>query len=223
MADSKVSDLVDEALSTSASDWMYIASYNGVDWTSKKIKPDNVGGKNFANANLTLTGNRSHDGDSNRFTMAKFKDFTFETFIAPTIGLASLNFNGYGTLASDETHAFNSDNGVTAKMYGDNTVKFFGGIGINGSNATPGYGAFSNGSTAGFRGEGYYGVMGVSTLAGGSGGYFQSPNGRSVYVDGDMFFNNYAVGNAGKTLGDTYFDTASNILANGDLILAIKQ
>ncbi len=222
MADSKVSDLVDEALSTSASDWMYIASYNGVDWDSKKIKPDNVGGKNFANANLTLTGNRSHDGDSNRLTMAKFKDFTFETFVAPTIGLASLNFNGYGTLASDETHAFNSDNGVTAKMYGDNTVKFFGLVGVNGMSPTTGYGVISDGSIAGFRGTGYYGVMGLSTV-GGSGGYFQSSNGRAIYCDGNMFFNNYAIGSTGLSAGDTYADTASNILANGDLILAIKQ
>lgn len=128
MADSKVSDLVDEALSTSASDWMYIASYNGVDWTSKKIKPDNVGGKNFANANLTLTGNRSHDGGSNRLTMAKFKDMTFETFIAPTLGLASLNFNGYGSSISDLTHEFNSDAGVTMRMYGDNSLIHYGNV-----------------------------------------------------------------------------------------------
>jgi hypothetical protein len=126
MADSKVSDLALEATTTSASDWMYIASFNGTTWDSKKIKPNNVGGKNFANANLTLTGNRSHDGDSNRMTMAKFKDFTFETFIAPTIGLASLNFNGYGSSISDETHAFNSDNGVTMKMFGDNSSIFYG-------------------------------------------------------------------------------------------------
>lgn len=131
MADSKVSALVDEALSTSASDWMYIASYNGVDWTSKKIKPDNVGGKNFANANLTLTGNRSHDGNSNRLTMAKFKDMTFETFIAPTLGLASLNFNGYGTSDTDLTHEFNSDNGVTMRMYGNNTSRYYGDVYMN--------------------------------------------------------------------------------------------
>lgn len=133
MADSKVSALVDEALSTSASDWMYIASWNGTNWTSKKIKPDNVGGKNFANANLTFTGNRSHDGDSNRLTMAKFKDMTFETFIAPTLGLASLNFNGFGNSASDLTHEFNSDAGVTMRMYGDNSSTYYGSVLMNGN------------------------------------------------------------------------------------------
>ena len=131
MADSKVSALVDEALSTSASDWMYIASWNGSTWDSKKIKPNNVGGKNFANANLTLTGNRSHDGNSNRLTMAKFKDMTFETFIAPTLGLASLNFNGYGSSDTDLTHEFNSDNGATMRMYGDNTSRFYGAVTMN--------------------------------------------------------------------------------------------
>jgi hypothetical protein len=126
MADSKVSALVDEALSTSASDWMYVASWNGSTWDSKKIKPNNVGGKNFANANLTLTGNRSHDGDSNRLTMAKFKDMTFETFIAPTLGLASLNFNGFGSGSSDLTHQFNSDAGVIHRMYGDTSQIAYG-------------------------------------------------------------------------------------------------
>lgn len=131
MADSKVSDLANEALNTSANDWMYVASWNGVGWDSKKIKPNNVGGKNFANANLTLTANRTHDGDSNRLIMAKFKDMTFETFIAPTLGLASLNFNGFGSSASDLTHEFNSDNGTTARMYGDNTTRYFGSVTMN--------------------------------------------------------------------------------------------
>lgn len=182
MADSKVSDLALEATTTSASDWMYIASFNGTTWDSKKIKPDNVGGKNFANANLTLTANRSHDGDSNRMTMAKFKDFTFETFVAPTIGLASLNFNGYGTSASDETHAFSSDNGMTAKMYGDNSARFYGNLGVNGMSPTAGYGVYSTGATAGFRGEGYYGVLGVGS---GAGIFGSSTLGIGVYGSSD--------------------------------------
>jgi hypothetical protein len=129
--DSAINALVDEATSTTTLDWFVLDKWDGSQYVTSKIKPENVGGKNFANANLTLTANRSHDGDSNRMTMAKFKDFTFETFIAPTVGLASLNFNGYGSSVSDLTHEFNSDGGVTMRMYGDNSSRYYGNVQMN--------------------------------------------------------------------------------------------
>jgi len=180
--DSAINALVDEATATTTLDWFVLDKWDGSQYVTSKIKPDNIGGKNFANANLTLTANRSHDGNSNRMTMAKFKDFTFETFVVPTIGLASLNFNGYGTSASDETHAFSSDNGMTAKMYGDNSARFYGNLGVNGMSPTAGYGVYSTGATAGFRGEGYYGVLGVGS---GAGIFGSSTLGIGVYGSSD--------------------------------------
>jgi len=198
--DSAINALVDEATSTTTLDWFVLDKWNGTEYVTSKIKPENVGGKNFANANLTLTANRSHDGDSNRLTMAKFKDFTFETFIAPTISLASLNFNGYGSLSSDETHAFSSDNGMTAKMYGDNSARFYGNLGVNGVTPVIGYGLYSIGTTAGLRGEGGYGVLGIGNGVGvfgncdaGIGVEGTSSNGigiRAVSTSGTAFYSN---------------------------------
>lgn len=51
---------------------------------------------------------------------------------------------------------------------------------------------------------------------------FGGVNQFAVYNNGGIFAPNVQVGNAGLSSGDLYVDTAANILANGDKILARK-
>ncbi len=110
--------------------------FDGIGWQTVKILSEDLaaqlGAYNMANANLTLSGNRSHDADSYTWTLGKAKDITLEAFIAPTLGRASINLNGFGSTAADVTHRFKASGGATiAEMYGDLGAKFNGSIGVN--------------------------------------------------------------------------------------------
>lgn len=164
-------------------------------------------GSNFANSNLILTGNRLHDGVANRLTMTNFKDMTFATSVAPTLGLASFNFNGFGSNSSDVTHDFNSTSGLTARMYGDHSVRFFGNVGFNGAGTSTSIGITSNGDTAGQFNGTAYGIKGTGVIGGefsGSGGLnasgtsygilAESVSGVAFKSNGVAFIEEYGLG-----------------------------
>ncbi len=178
-------------------DWWNGSAFETVKILSEDLKTA-LGVENMATANLTLTGNRSHDAASFRFTLGKAKDITLESFISPTLGIASINLNGYGNLVSEVTHRFNASGLAVAEMYGNRTTRFFGGIGVN-IPPQSGYGVYSDDTIVG--------VFGSSTN--GKGGVFNSVNstaieGGSVNFRGGVF-NGYDYGAIGVGNGPNGF------------------
>ena len=147
-----------------------------------------------------------------------------------------------GNLATDTLSILNNAGSNIVDFQGDQNVRFHGIIGVNGVSPTPGYGINSNGSTAGVRGQGgYYGAIFDGTNTGAyingvaAGGEFHSSGGHAILgiqgsglsalkTDGKTIAINYKVNADYGTLsvGDEYYASASDILANGDLIRAVK-
>jgi len=75
--------------------------------------------------------------------------------------------------------SINTPSGQSARFNSDKTVVFDSNIGVNGIAPTIGYGVISNGSIAGVRGEGYYGLLGVGTN---SGAYIQCSAGYGAEI-----------------------------------------
>lgn len=199
-----------------------VGSYFGFDfWTGTefqtvKILSQNLGlalSQNYANTNLKLTGNRSHDHDEYDVFWGKVKTFRAEASIAPTGSNGSYNFKSFGTTASDKGFVISSQLSTTLETYGNNSARFFSEVGFNGLSPTTGYGVISTGSIAGLRGQGaVYGVIGDGVLAGfygvSSGGYaFQaqtvtgigvfasaSGTGMAVHMDGRSYVEEYGLG-----------------------------
>jgi len=146
-----------------------------------------------------------------------------------------------GNLSTDTLSILNNAGSNIVDFQGDQNARFHGGIGVNGVSPTPGYGIYSNGSIAGVRGGGYYGAILDGTSTGAyingvaAGGEFHSSGGNAILgiqgsglsalkTDGKTIAINYKVNADYGTLavGDEYYALASDILANGDLIKAVK-
>ena len=174
-------------------------------------------GSNFANTNLTLTGNRSHSFDGNILGFTDIERFVMFANTAPTPGVSSFESTGYGVTRLDVTHEFKSQLGTTSKMFGDNTTRFYNGVGIGASgeitrclnvNATSGvYGVYSlsNNFPAGyFNSSASYGIEANGTFGGvftgstagldststaGIAGAFSTSSGKSIVATGRIEVN----------------------------------
>lgn len=156
---------------------------------TRNYKAINISGGNFSNLDLTFIGDRTHDFDGFNMSWTNMVNFTATANSAPTIGEASFDWSGFGTLDTDVTHRFGSGSGVTFEMYGDNSAGFFGNIGINtspsagiGLNIGGGFttGMFSTGTSQGFFGNSTNGFGGRGDSINNSGLFGNSTNGRGV-------------------------------------------
>ena len=125
--DSAINALVDEATTATSLDWLVIDKFNGSSFVTSKIRPT-VLGKNVANADLTATGNRSHNFDNFSLEFNKLKDFTLSSTVAPPLGNASFNFNGNGTTSADVVERVKGGTNVIRESYGDKSQRFYGDV-----------------------------------------------------------------------------------------------
>lgn len=102
-------------------------------WINGALPISDFGGENFASADLTFSGDRTHDLDGFNMSWINMKEFSSQSISAPSLGNSSFHFMGFGTLDTDVTHRFSSSTGVSAELYGDHGVKFFGGLETDGN------------------------------------------------------------------------------------------
>jgi len=112
--------------------WIGFDWWNGTDWDTVKILSEDFGTalatRNYLNANLLATGNRSHDHDEYDMLWGKMKTFTAQSTIAPTGANASFNWKAYGSLVSDIGIREETGAGVAREVYGDRSQKNFGDV-----------------------------------------------------------------------------------------------
>lgn len=212
----KISELSPIALGTfQSTDLFEVSVDTGGGFVSRKITGSemiaSIGSSNLGNANLVANANQR-------------------------------TYKLLGNLSTDTLSILNNAGSYIVDFQGDQNARFHGIIGVNGVSPTPGYGINSNGSTAGVRGQGgYYGAIFDGTNTGAyingvaAGGEFHSSGGHAILgiqgsglsalkTDGKSIAINYKVNADYGTLsaGDEYYASASDILANGDLIKAVK-
>jgi hypothetical protein len=142
MANEKISDYT-EALSVADDDLLEISvDLGGGSYETRKVKKSNLGGgDNFATADLTLTGNRTHDLDSN---ILKFDNgqVTIQGNGTTSATTALLVENSSGSdaliIRDDLKSAFRGvvDPAFTLTVRGEDSTSAFGGIKTENSSGT---------------------------------------------------------------------------------------
>lgn len=122
------------------------------------------GGSNMANADLTLTADRSHALAGFNLVFSGGGYYTFDSSIAPSGGNASFNIGGFGTVVADVVTRVESGLGTIMETYGDQSTRIFGKLGVNTAATTTAQAYFftntlqeailGEGSNIGFRGVG---------------------------------------------------------------------
>lgn len=138
-------------------------------------------------------------------------------------------------IIADSDYAFQITNtgtsglGIAASFNGNSNFRVLSatnnkvGIG-NGIEGTAAYvGVFGFGGTYGLAGQGVNGGLAYSTGGGWGFQAWKSAGIGALKTDGKVNFINLDATNIGLSIGDLYMDTAANILANGDLMIGIKQ
>lgn len=220
MADKRISDLPVKGLPLDATDLLVISEDDGAGgYTSKSITGQDIldatggGGSNMANADLLATGNRSHDFDNFYLRFFDVKDFSVSSSVAPTLGYASFNVNGYGTSSADVIERVKGGTNVIRESFGDKSQQFYGSTGINtipngngwlmiDSSSAGIAGIVVSGTTvAGVRADipnascfVGNGQIGVNVNGSYAGVYAVSSGGKAVYAIGQNYTETYGFG-----------------------------
>lgn len=110
-------------------------------WRTAKILSEDLAAalsKNFANANLTATGNRSHDFNNFSLEIKKCSQIKFEVSSAPPTSEAAVKITGYGASSSDISFQLLTNVGTAISVFGDLTTKFHGKVYVNTASLTGG-------------------------------------------------------------------------------------
>lgn len=239
MAEKRISELTAKGATLGATDLLEISEPDGLGgYVSKRVTGSEVfagvSTSNFASANLTFTANRTHNINTYDLTFDNVGTFKVDgqvKTISPSASSLDTAFSVRNN--TDVSDLFKIEGGGRARFYGDiysmseniycqnlNSLYFnFTGISI------------ISGLTYSSRGEigGAYTSHDFKTesLITTAGSYMMKVRNFNtlhfaVDKDGQIEMPNVQVGNAGLSAGDIYFDTAANILANGDLVCGRK-
>lgn len=115
--------------------------FDGTEWQTAKILSEDLAAalsKNFANANLTATGNRSHDFNNFSLEIKKCSQIKFEVNSAPPISESAVKITGYGSSSSDISFQLLTNVGTAFSVFGNLTTKFNGKVYVNTNTLTGG-------------------------------------------------------------------------------------
>lgn len=197
MADTKISD--ETLLTKDGTERIPVIQSDGIGgWINGALPITDFGGTNFATANLTFLGNRSHDLDGFNMSWVNMVEFSMEANSAPSVGNASYTFEGFGTLNTDVTHRFSSSSGVSSELYGDHGVKFFGWLETDGNMGV---------GTGPVSGRRIYAIDSGSDIGiymqtnSGNAGYFNTSNANAVDATSGTAYAVVGTGGTGGFLG----------------------
>lgn len=230
MAEKRISELTPKGSNLQSTDLLEVSvSIGGGLYQTRYVTGSEIQGSvislNFANTNLTFTGNRTHDLDG--YTL---KLLGTVSTISPSSSSLDTAFGVRNFTDTADLFRVNGAGGVRADggftSTGINYLEtirspFFVNSGITIiSNLT----YVSRGEIGVVYTSHQFDTDSTLTTSGTKIAHFANGGSIKWSIDknGTVAMPGSQVGNSGLASGDTYFDTAANILTNGDLILARK-